>query len=483
MDSQESIRLYDPSFYEAILPFMNKMPDMRPQETIQKMRQVIVGGRMVPECQDSWKLVETEISALSLNEEHKRIIDIINEGDLSRLRPYLKRKTTEDMVFTYPALLWLLLHISPKETIIPFLILHGLYLGNLNITKADIEFIRSEETAKILYREHPDVLRNDERFLIAAIQENRIGYFYWAFVSGKRISTGTFFIAIHYNRIKMAKLMLKNKVFQNKGDDKWHTALCIASQGHVEILQILLGLVSIDETYQKPLFLAIKGEHIDVVSLLLPFYTTLRPNILDTALTVNNERILELIFNHQGCPSTQNNLYFAICKGYKKCVEILLKKPTIDPSLQNNLALMKAISHNHLDIVEILLKDDRVDSSDRQNTFLEIAIKNKNRQILELLLQNPLVDPSAFRNRALKSAIAYENIEAMSLLLSNERVKSSAKIFSLIDLCIREGRMEAFRILLPLNENKEKMMHFLLLAMRYGQQEMVEILLKRVDPL
>jgi len=95
-------------------------------------------------------------------------------------------------------------------------------------------------------------------------------------------------------------------------------------------------------------------------------------------------------------PDLNDALGAAAWIGFTDAVKLLLSDYGVDPSAQDNDAVIYASSNEHLEIVRLLLKDDRVDPSARDNIALVCASQNGYLEIVKLLLSDDRVDPSAY---------------------------------------------------------------------------------------
>lgn len=71
--------------------------------------------------------------------------------------------------------------------------------------------------------------------------------------------------------------------------------------------------------------------------------------------------------------------------GNVEIVKSLIENDLVDPSEQNNYAIIIASRDNKLEIIKQLLKDDRVDASDNNNKAIRLAFKNEHYEIVKLL--------------------------------------------------------------------------------------------------
>jgi len=79
---------------------------------------------------------------------------------------------------------------------------------------------------------------------------------------------------------------------------------------------------------------------------------------------------------------------------------------------------------DHFDMVDYLLSFEKVDCRHYPKMILSWAIMYNRVNTVKLLLTKPLINPSTNNNKPLKNAIKYNNIEIIKLLLSDYRVFS-----------------------------------------------------------
>ena len=72
-------------------------------------------------------------------------------------------------------------------------------------------------------------------------------------------------------------------------------------------------------------------------------------------------------------------------------IQLLLRCPWIDPSVDDNYALQEACYHGHTQVVQLLLKDSRVDPTVDDYECIKEARLQGHKAILKLLLAHPLV--------------------------------------------------------------------------------------------
>jgi len=121
-------------------------------------------------------------------------------------------------------------------------------------------------------------------------------------------------------------------------------------------------------------------------------------------------------------PNLNDALEEAAYVGFTDAVKLLLLDDRVDPSANDNWALIAASENGHLEIVKLLLSDSRVDPSAEDNRALVLASQNGYLEIVKLLLSDARVDPSDQDNFALIFASKNGHLEIVKLLLSYARV-------------------------------------------------------------
>lgn len=123
-------------------------------------------------------------------------------------------------------------------------------------------------------------------------------------------------------------------------------------------------------------------------------------------------------------PSVENNLALrkAVENGHFYVTKLLLGDPRVDTSVINLKVIQKAVEHKHREVIDLLVKDPRIDPYLGLKAF-EFAMRLNDHDLATLLLRNPRFDPSLEHNQALKSACYYDQSgEIVRLLLRDPRV-------------------------------------------------------------
>ncbi len=141
-------------------------------------------------------------------------------------------------------------------------------------------------------------------------------------------------------------------------------------------------------------------------------------------------------------------LGFATDNGNYLAVEVLLADQRVDPSYNNNRAILLASQHGYLEIVRLLLADSRVDPSADDNLIIIEASEHGYTEIIKLLLANKKVDPSDNHNHAIWAASIFGKTEVVKLLLGDNRVNPSDYYNEAIHSASQHGNKEVVKLLL-----------------------------------
>lgn len=121
----------------------------------------------------------------------------------------------------------------------------------------------------------------------------------------------------------------------------------------------------------------------------LPLYSAIETDSVDS---------VSILIDAGFDPSTDNNICIdhAINRGYFRMVWILLKDIRVNPcNVRNNMFTCTARNVGHVEVVRLLLNDGRLDPSINNNKALIDACNGEQVEYVRLLLEDPRVDPKA----------------------------------------------------------------------------------------
>lgn len=107
--------------------------------------------------------------------------------------------------------------------------------------------------------------------------------------------------------------------------------------------------------------------------------------------------------------------------------KLLLTYTSVDPSKNNNAALIYACEKNLTSVAILLLSDKRVDPGARCGQSLLIACELANEKLVTALLKHRRVDPNAQEAACLMSAVTSADQEIVQLLLDSGAISKENK--------------------------------------------------------
>jgi hypothetical protein len=201
--------------------------------------------------------------------------------------------------------------------------------------------------------------------------------------------------SVRNNSIKVVELLL---IYPNINPHINDNQLIIlsASFGFNEIVHLLIKY-GVDPSLpnNNALYEAVKNNHYLTVKELLKDIR-INPSIsnnelIKISIRLNYISIFEVLINDSRVDVSKNNnelIILAASLGRNKHIEDLLKLNSdagVDPSANNNMALMEAVSNDHYDTVKELLTDIRVDPYAQNNQAIIMANKKGYLSIADLL--------------------------------------------------------------------------------------------------
>jgi hypothetical protein len=152
-------------------------------------------------------------------------------------------------------------------------------------------------------------------------------------------------------------------------------------------------------------------------------------------------------------------------------IKSFLKKLDIDPSHENNWAVMYLSQNGNYNILKLILNDKRTKLSER-NIYWAIrhASKNGNINTLKLLINYEKINFFKYINIAIQYAAEYGHFEAIEILLNHTkanisevnptlvRLSYSAKYYNIVDLLWHN------KIIKKLTKSQDREMYDLLIS-------------------
>ena len=246
---------------------------------------------------------------------------------------------------------------------------------------------------------------------------------------GKVVEQGIPPIPVEYNRL-LALETYKEKLNNKNTQDEFKLAV---STGNAVLVDLLLQdpCVNPSDGENNAIRLASQEGHLAVVDRLLQ-----DPRV-DPSDCNNYAFRMAVIHNHIDVvkrllqdvrvnPSVDNNQLVGIAS--LEILDILLQdspswhpyRGRVDPSDNDNYAIICASEHGCLDIVNRLLQDPRVNPADSENKAIRLASRNGHLAVVNRLLQDPRVNPAEYKS--IYWATKNGHIAVVNRLLQDERV-------------------------------------------------------------
>lgn len=433
---QKRIKKKNPSFYKAILPYIDSLPDFRPLETVKKMKKVEIDGSLQLEPQNNWRIVCEELEAISCNPLHFSLLRTILDDEMVYID---ESDFIEEFVISYSSLVWLLLKISPSRTMYPLCISQNVYLEEImkdNRWKEYIYAIRSMETAKVLFSSTDKV---DEYTISSLLQridyeysKDYLGVAYYCFASTTEIPQYEIYsillsIAYHHemNLFKLLRPLLKDKEYE-----MWFPILIEAD--FEEAVEFCLK----EKKIRERLLDAIQENVVNMVRFFLskiknPIDKEKSREILERSLLYPNPTIIKILFEHPFLKKyigeiTHKNIEKIVQKGRTDVIEILINYPLNEriwlfllnvaseyhreditkiilerkKLLLGYPPVLHAVEHSNISSVKTLLNHislHRIEIA----SLLKECVKRENKEMIEAIMNHPKADIS-FLPRKLK---------------------------------------------------------------------------------
>jgi ankyrin repeat protein len=436
---QEIIKRENPQFYEAVLPIIHQMPDLRGEYARRYMKKEVF---------DPWPRLYDELLAISKedDEERKEDLEIMNAllDDLDSLEPYLDGEKSRRFTNSYPALTWILSRISPHSTTVPFLLNSGrydLFHGSMKVRNNDVEYITSDFPTLEFVKKYSKVRITPDMLTINNNNNNNFNIVIWAIRYHPEIDFSyknnyAIIMASLNGHTDVVKLLLTDPRVDPSAE--YNYAIQVASfNGHIEVVEILLADPRVDPSANNNYAIqsASDNGHIEVVEILLadPRVDPSAHNnkAIRMASQYGHTDVVNLLLaDNRVDPSANNNyaIRWASETGYTDVVRLLLADPRVDPTADDNYAIRYASRNGHTSVVKLLLADPRVDPSAEDNYAIRMASVNGNASIVKLLLAHPKVDPSAENNFVIRMASASGHTEVVNILLADPRVDPTERV-------------------------------------------------------
>lgn len=158
-------------------------------------------------------------------------------------------------------------------------------------------------------------------------------------------------------------------------------------------------------------------------------------------LLLNYHNVNAFLFN-------QEDLYRAVESDDLRLVRFIMRDETIDPSYHDN-TILRNIHIKDLEMLDFLLRHPRTDvSKNNESLLIHYCCNPHKTELASMLLKIPTVNPSVRNNNPLKVASVWNSHSGIRLLLQDERVDPSVEKNALvIDQC-KSGNPETAELFL-----------------------------------
>lgn len=241
---------------------------------------------------------------------------------------------------------------------------------------------------------------------------------------------------------------------------------------HVFSEETVKYLIEMGNDLNEALSWASSYGHLEIVKFLIQHGAKADYNALINASEDGHLEVVQYLIQHGVDPKDSEALIRASEEGHLEVVKYLISQGA-DPTTRDNLALKWASMNGHLEIVKLLLNYE-IDLH-----YYEIALcfasQYGHLEIVKFLVEFG-IDPSCRSNSAIKIASKNGYSDIVKFLLKDSRVNPEddsnfIRWIPLDNIMIGDYPEIDIRLNLPIS-----------LASKYGHSNIVEILLKRVNP-
>jgi ankyrin repeat protein len=207
---------------------------------------------------------------------------------------------------------------------------------------------------------------------------------------------GAIGVAAQYGHTETVKALIKNKKINPVMIDNDPIKIA-AEKGHTGALMVLLEDNRTDPTAEDNYAIrwSVKNGKIETVKILL------KDRRVDPSAN-NNEAVISAVEFEQ-----------------LEILKLLLRDHRVDPSVHNNSLIINASEAGQVDIVKLLIEDPRVIPP---SSTLIVAIKRSRYEVIKTLLKSSKIDPSENNNDAIILALELNQLDTVELLLGHPKI-------------------------------------------------------------
>ena len=300
-----------------------------------------------------------------------------------------------------------------------------------------------------------------------------------------------FLEACQFNLSECTKLLLaQHNLDISASQELWTNGLHYAVMyGNLEIYRMIAADQSLNIGFEKNLLFFVACSYISAVEIVADMLADPRIDptdeneraLVSACYNANHEALALLLADGRADPTFDNNLALIASIRHPDCLELLLDDGRADPSADDNRALDRATTQDEYEAVKLLLEDVRVDALESQ--CFEIACSRGYLEIVKLLIEGEYIMPT---NRNMSSglldALFSDKVEVARYLLSYPEIS----LQGLLPYAIQSESAEIIRLLLsdPRIDPRGEDSDAILLAITYNAPASLRVLLqdRRFDP-
>jgi len=403
------------TFYQSIKDLIPKMPDFRPQRTVEKMKESEY-------LELRWRELYNELQGLGEDNESKnrKILDAINSDDNNKLLEVLEdEKSIESFFESYPAIIWLA---GQTGTVIKKMLIYRGDIQTINSLDKDevkemIPFINSDFIAEQLYKINPDALEFNRREMRDAVEKGEFGKVLWI---NTKYPGVLFTKGESYKEAVMIKEGLLN-------DNVTIFKLSVNSNNLKLIFWLLSQLPGWDYYFKDE---AIIQNNLNVLNALID--ANIMPSSIDLQIAINSDpAIFDLILSKVDVDPALHLISRAIFRGKREYAKkMILKSGNLLNMDAMDEILSAAVDYGDIEMVKFLLNH----YPDIELSYLLISQSIRKPEILKLFLDDGRADPTIGNIRStINYAILNRMYDSAKLLLNDKRVKNSLTREELIE--------------------------------------------------
>ena len=145
----------------------------------------------------------------------------------------------------------------------------------------------------------------------------------------------------------------------------------------------------------------------------------------------------------------ETTVFIEVCeKGFLAFVRMTIGLEKVDPSADNNRALMRALCGRHFDVCKLIISHPKFDVTVNIGSVVQFMIYNGQIELFKLLLENPKLDIEDDDNNAIRLAASGGHLEIVKLLLAMPKVDPGAKNNYALRWSITNDHIEVAKLLM-----------------------------------